>query len=180
MKPTILATEIVAKTRLFTVEKMHLRFSNGEERFYERILGGHRGAVMMLPLLDSQTLLLVREYAAGVDDYVLGFPKGAIEKDEDILLTANRELMEEIGYASNKLTHLRSLSPSPGYVDSTMHVIVAEDLYEKQLLGDEPEPLEVVPWQLSKLDALLEHSEFYEARSVAALCLLERYLSKHD
>ena len=44
-KPEILKAEIVAESRLFRVESLHLKFSNGEERVYERMRGGNRGAV---------------------------------------------------------------------------------------------------------------------------------------
>ena len=74
-KPKILKQELVAESRLFKIESLHLRFTNGNERIYERMLGGHRGAVMLVPLLDDETLLLVREYAAGTHSYELGFPK---------------------------------------------------------------------------------------------------------
>ena len=49
-KPEILKAEIVAESRLFKVESLHLKFSNGEERVYERMRGGNRGAVMVVPL----------------------------------------------------------------------------------------------------------------------------------
>ena len=48
-KPEILKAEIVAESRLFKVESLHLKFSNGEERVYERMRGGNRGAVMVVP-----------------------------------------------------------------------------------------------------------------------------------
>ncbi|MFB0953530.1 MAG: ADP compounds hydrolase NudE, partial [Aeromonadaceae bacterium] len=49
-KPKILKQELVAESRLFKVESLHLRFTNGTERIYERMQGGHRGAVMLVPL----------------------------------------------------------------------------------------------------------------------------------
>ena len=60
-KPEIIKAELVAESRLFKVESLHLKFSNGEERVYERMRGGNRGAVMVVPLFDAHTLLLVRE-----------------------------------------------------------------------------------------------------------------------
>jgi len=63
--PTINARKQVAKSRLFSVEQLDLTFSNGEQRNYERIPSSGHGAVMIVPMLDSQTLLLVREYCAG-------------------------------------------------------------------------------------------------------------------
>lgn len=83
-KPVILNRSVLAQSALFDIEGLHLRFSNGQERHFERIRGHGFGAVMIIPLLDEDTVLLVREYSAGMDEYVLGFPKGAIESDEDI------------------------------------------------------------------------------------------------
>lgn len=174
-KPTIIDKSVIARSRLFEIEEFHLRFSSGEERYFERIRGRGCGAVMIIPLLDSETILLVREFSMGVNDYVLGFPKGSVEKGEELLLTAERELKEEVGYGSRNMSIMTCFSTSPGYLDSRIHVILARDLYPESIRGDEPEPLEVIPWKLSRRNELLAHPEFHEARSVAALLLLEEY-----
>ena len=60
--PQITARKQVAKSRLFAIEQIDLTFSNGVEREYERMPGAGRGAVMIVPMLDQHTMLLVREY----------------------------------------------------------------------------------------------------------------------
>lgn len=175
-KPQILETRILAQSRLFTIEGVDLQFANGERRCYERVRGRHAESVMIVPLLKGKHLLLIREYAVGIDNYVLAFPKGNIDAGETILASADRELMEEVGYGSRRLTQLVSSSAAPGYNTSIMHVVLAEDLYPKRLPGDEPEPLEVVEWPFDKLDDLLVHPQFCEARSQAALLFLERHI----
>lgn len=172
--PEVIKTTTAAQSRYFHIEGVELVFSNGAERYYERVRGPAGGAVMIVPMLDDDTILLIREYGAGVGQYVIGFPKGAVEKDEDIIKTANRELMEEVGYGANELSVLTEMSASPGYFGAVMQLVLARDLYEKKLPGDEPEPIEVIPWKLDNIDALLAHEEFYEARSIAALLLIER------
>ncbi|WP_115717097.1 ADP compounds hydrolase NudE [Gallaecimonas mangrovi] len=169
--PEVLDAEIVAKSRLFKVEQLHLRFSNGVERYYERMAGKGRGSVMIVPLLDDNTLLLGREYAAGMHAYELGFPKGLIDPGEDALAAANRELQEEIGYGAREWTVLREVSMAPGYFGSKMTLLIARDLYPSRLEGDEPEPIEVVPWPLAKLNELRYQQDFSEARSLTALLL---------
>jgi ADP-ribose diphosphatase len=173
-KPKILNTVVLAQSRLFDIEGVHLRFSNGEERHFERIRGHGHGSVMIVPMLDKETMLLVREYSVGVEGYVLGFPKGAVDTGEDPLVTAAREIKEEVGYGARHFTYLSRVSASPGYLRSMMDIIVATDLYREKIAGDEPEPLEVIPWKLSEIDALLKNPEFHEARSIAALILMER------
>ncbi len=84
-KPSILKRATVARSRLFRADEIHLRFSNGEERTYEKLCSGGPGAVLIVPLLDENTVLLVREYAAGIEDYHLALPKGAIDQGETLL-----------------------------------------------------------------------------------------------
>ena len=61
---------------------------------------------------------------------------------------ANRELMEEIGYGARKLRTLSRMTLAPGYFSHVTDVILAEDLYPQRATGDEPEPIDVVPWLL--------------------------------
>lgn len=172
--PTILSRQIVAKSRLLRIEAIDLKFSNGELRQYERMQGSGRGAVMVVPMLDASTMLLVREYAAGLHNYQLGFPKGLIDPGETPEQAANRELKEEIGYGAKTFTLMKSVTMAPAFFSATMTLFVGEGLYPEQLEGDEPEPLEIVPWPITDIDGLLAQPDFTEARSVAALLLLQR------
>jgi ADP-ribose diphosphatase len=156
---------------------MDLEFANGQQRKYQCIVGSKQGAVLVVPLLDSETALLIREYAAGTHNYELAFPKGHIEEGEDMLEAANREIQEEVGYGANKLEHIHSFSIAPGYLSHHTHIVLASDLYENKIPGDEPEEIEVVPWKLKDLDKLLRQDDFTEARSIAAIFLVRELVN---
>lgn len=177
-KPRLLDSRIVAQSRLFRIEAVTLEFTNGNRVEYERLVGSGRGAVLIVPLLDPQTVLLIREYAAGSERHELALPKGKIEAGEDILEAANREIKEEIGYGSHSLKRLTELSLAPGYMSHRTHIVLAEDLYPERLPGDEPEEIEVVPWPLNAIDTLVARDDFTEARSLAALYLVREHLSR--
>lgn len=168
-KPRILARQSVAQSRLFQVESLDLRFSNGEERQFERLSGTDRGAVMMVAMPDPEHVLLIREYAAGFEDYVLTLPKGLVDPGEDIITAANRELMEECGVGAQRIEPLIELSLAPNYMRHRMQVLLATNLYPKRLPGDEPEPLIVETHAIEELPALLLREDFHEARVIAAL-----------
>jgi len=174
--PQIHNRSTVAKSRFFRIEQVDLEFSNGEKREFERMAGAGRGAVMILPLKDRNTMLLIREYAAGTHSYQLGFPKGLIDPGEDAKQAANRELQEEAGYIASTLTHLHQVAMAPTFFDATMDLIIAEGLSPSVLPGDEPEPLEVIEWPVSEINALLARSDFTEARCIAGLLLLQNWL----
>ena len=171
-KPRILSAQTIARTRLFRVEEVGLEFANGTVVHYERLSASPRGAVLVAAMLDGDTVLLIREYAAGTHRYELGLPKGRIEAHEHLLEAANRELMEEVGYGARELRHLTSFTLAPGYFEHVTHVVFARDLYPQRVPGDEPEEIEVVPWRLSNLKALLAKDDCTEARSIAALYMV--------
>lgn len=169
--PEILSTSIESKTDYFRIERLQLRFSNGEIRFYERMLGKEHGAVMMVPVLGSD-LLLIREYCAGTHSYELGFPKGRVESGEGWQEASDRELREETGYSAGRYTFLRSVNSAPSFFRSSIDLVLAEDLqYQPLKTGDEPEPLEIVKWPVSRCSELLRSPEFQEARCLVALAL---------
>ena len=176
-KPIITRTETIARTRMFRVEEVGLRFANGCEVNYERLRGSASGAVLVVPMLDDSTVLLIREYAAGVERYELALPKGLIEEGETTFEAANREIMEEVCYGARKLTHLKSVTLAPGYFSHATHLVLAQELYPERRPGDEPEAIEVVPWSLDRLTELFEHEECTEARSIAALLLVRELLA---
>ena len=179
-KPQVLAREIVASSRLFRVEELQLRFANGVERTYERLVGkgAGYGAVMVVALLDAEHAVLVEEYCAGTDDYQLSLPKGLIEPGEDVLVAANRELKEEAGFGAERLELIAELSLSPGYMSQKIQVVLARGLYEESLPGDEPEPLRVDRVALRELSALARHPQFTEGRALAALYLVRDLLTQ--
>jgi ADP-ribose diphosphatase len=177
--PEILNITTVARSRLFTVEALDLRFSNGEQRTYERMRPSGRYAVMMVPVTAQGDILLVREFAAGTQRYELGFPKGLIDPGESPEEAAVRELKEEVGFGAKQLSHLKDLILAPSYFSGQMSLFIAQDLYPEQLVGDEPEPLEIIRWPLNQAEELLTHLDFGEARSVAALLLTLNYMKQH-
>ena len=158
------------------MERLDLEFGNGERRRYERLHGRGHGAVAVVPMLDDDTVLLVREYAAGVHRYELGLVKGRIDAGETPLQAADRELKEEAGYGARSLQVLRTITLAPTYMSHQTHLVLARDLYEERLPGDEPEELEVVPWKLDALDQLILREEFSEGRSIAALFVVREWL----
>lgn len=174
--PEVLNVTPVVDTQIFHIEAVSLKFSNGEMRTFERFVKWPEGVVMVVPILNNETLLLIREYCAGIHAYNLTLPKGKADSNEPPLIAANRELQEEIGYGAHKLTLLRSLTNSPSYSSTHMHVVLAQDLYPSVLPGDEPEPIEVVPWPIAKIPELIMREDFNEGRSIAALYLAQLHL----
>lgn len=163
----------------YSIEHLQLVFSNGVRRTFHRLHSQGYGSVIIVAIPEPGVALLVREYAVGVHGYELGLPKGRMDAGETVEEAANRELKEETGFGARRLTCLRSLTLAPTYMSNRTHLVLAEDLYEERLPGDEPEELEVVPWRLDRLSELMLREDCSEARSLAALFMVREYFSHH-
>lgn len=179
-KPTILKRHRVAQTRLFQVEQLDLRFSNGVERTYERLASSGFGAVAIVPVTSEGSVILVQEYGAGINDYQWGVPKGAIDPGETQVEAANRELMEEAGIGARSLHHLKNIHLSPSYMERSIDVVYANNLYKASLPGDEPEPLATMEWPLDNLSELLVREDISDGISIAALFLVRDFLGQQS
>lgn len=175
-KPHILERNTVAQSRLFRAEELQLEFSNGTRRTYEKLCSGGPGAVLMIPMLDDDTVLMVREYAGGLENYHLSLPKGAMDTGETPAIAANRELKEEVGYGAHQIDFLKQIYLSPSYMEHKINVMLMRNLYPEVLPGDEPEPIEVVPCRLSQLNKLIEREDVLEGRTIAALFMAREAL----
>lgn len=174
--PEILNISTLAKTKIFEVQAVDLRFSNGEERTYERLTPQRRSSVMIIPIYNDQ-LIFIKEYAVGSERYELTFPKGLVDHGEQPIESANRELQEEIGFGAKNLQPLRSLYSGPSHMYGLLHLFIAQDLYPAKLTGDEPEPLEIIYYPLADIDKLLADPNFSESRNLSALFLLKEFLN---
>ena len=178
--PRILSIEPIDHGGRTRGERVHLEFSNGVKRVFERTAPRGMGAVIVVPMQDDKTALLVREYACGLHRYELGLVKGRIDEGETALEAANRELKEEIGFGARKLEVLRPLTLAPTYMAHQTWLVLAEDLYPEKLEGDEPEPLDIVPWPLDQLHQLMLRDDCSEGRSLAGLFIAREVLAQRQ
>lgn len=173
--PSILRVKKLAQTRLFRIEGVDLEFSNGTQCQFERINNQNAGAVMVLPILGDE-LVMIREYAVGSERYELGFVKGLIDEGESPEAAANRELKEEIGFGAKRVEVVRKTHLLPHYNTAVGYVVLARELYPDAQTGDEPEAMEQVRWPLSDLHALLQNDEISDVRTLYALYWLQGFL----
>jgi len=174
--PEIITRKTLLTSRMFNVETRDVAFSNGNVTNYEVVSPIYNGAVLVVPILDRSSILLIREYGAGVNRYELGFPKGKVDQGEDILEAANRELQEEVGMASSKLRHVKTVTLAPGMFSHESYIIFAEKLTPSRLEGDEPEEIETIKINLTNVVDMQLTEEITEARSLLALYLVRDYL----
>lgn len=110
----------------FNVHEMTLIGNDGMT--YRREVIRHPGAVVLLPLLDQDTVVLIENQRPTVGETLLELPAGTREPNESPETTARRELVEETGYHAGSLTRIHEFYSAPGICDELMHLFIARDL----------------------------------------------------
>ena len=121
-----LDSRTVYRGRLLHVLEDEVRMPDGASARREYIR--HPGAVAMVPLLDRETVVLVRQYRYPTRRHFYEIPAGKIDAGEEPLQTGQRELREECGYEARVWQRLTTLDPCIGYSDERIELFLAQDL----------------------------------------------------
>ncbi len=124
----------------FDVHQMTLAGSDGKHYYREVIR--HPGAVVLLPLIDQDTVVLIENSRPTVSETLLELPAGTREVGESAATTAARELVEETGYHARKLVCVQEFFSAPGISDELMHLYVATGLTEGSAAREAVEQIE--------------------------------------
>ena len=123
--------------RKFTYLQTKKRLPNGKITRLEMII--HPGAVLIVPFLSQNKIILLKQYRAVLGKYLYEFPAGTLNPKENILSCAKRELVEETGFQAKTWKKIGKIYPVPGYSTEIIHIFKAEGLIPKKALGDEDE-----------------------------------------
>lgn len=178
LREEIIESEIAFQGRLLTLRVDTVRLPDGHISTREVVV--HPGAVAMVPLLDADHILLVRQWRNAAGRALLEIPAGTLHPGEDPKACAERELMEEVGYRPQLLTPLYATYLAPGYSSERLHVYLAEELVPEQLAQDEDERVEVVCLSWQEIDDLLLRGEFADSKTLAGLLLAQKMLKWRD
>ncbi len=170
--------KVIHSERVFTGRVVNLRVDtvrlpNG--RTSQREIVEHRGAVAIVPLLDDETVLMIRQFRLAVNEVLLEVPAGTLEPDEPPEVCAARELEEEAGYRANTLRKLFSQYLAPGYSQEILHVFLAQHLEKTAQRTEEDENVEVVSMPLHRAVEMVLSGEIRDAKTIAAL-LVTHYI----
>ena len=140
-----------------------------EGRKVRREMIEHRGAAAILAFDDEDKVILVKQHRFP-HGYVLEIPAGTLEKKEEPINCAFRELEEETGYRARKMTPLITYYPSIGYNTEIIHCFVASGLKKvADLKLDDDEILSVVKIDLSKLLRMIKSGKIQDSKTICAV-----------
>ncbi|MGJ9382444.1 NUDIX hydrolase [Salipaludibacillus sp. CF4.18] len=167
LNETTIRTTPIFQGKIIDLEVQDVTLPNGKES--KREVVHHPGAVAVIAFTPENKLILVRQFRKPLEKVLAEIPAGKLEKGEDPLECAKRELEEETGVQAENWTKLHSFYTSPGFADELVHVYLAEGLGEGMVNMDEDEFVERIDVTLEEAEALIESEEIHDAKTIYAV-----------
>jgi ADP-ribose pyrophosphatase len=173
MSYTLIGKEAIYKGKKVRLELHHLQDEAGKRT--EREICVHPGAVVVLPFVDAQRILLIRNRRYAISEILLELPAGTLEKGEAPMNCAGRELLEETGYLAQRLRPLVHFYTSPGILTERMYAFTAHDLQRRTASLEEGEEIEVVPATLNEAIDMIRDGQIQDGKTIATLLFYSQF-----
>jgi len=137
----------------------------------------HRGASVIIPLLEDHRVLLVRQYRYAIGRELLEIPAGTCNDGEPPEICAERELQEETGYACDDLEKVLECYVAPGYSTEKIHFYLARKLRKTELAPEDDERITVEPVTITEALSKIRNGEISDAKTICALFRILDFVS---
>jgi ADP-ribose pyrophosphatase len=174
--PVTIATEKTYQGRVVGLRVDQVRLDDG--RVVRQEVVEHVPSIGVIPLLDAETVVLVRQYRHPTGEALLEIPAGSFDPNESAEECAQRELAEEIGYRAGEIIALGGFYLAPGWATEYMHIFLARSLRPAVAQADEDEVIALEHVSLADLDLRIAAGEIRDAKTLAALYLARAHLEK--
>jgi len=163
--------------KVFELIRENVTLENGTTTDVEFI--EHPGATAVIPFLDDNRIVLLKQYRHALKKYIWEIPAGTLDPQEEIISCAKRELIEETGYSAAQWHRLGEITPVPGYSDERIHIFLATELQPADQNLDEDEVIQVLAVDFLKAIEMIGDGEIQDAKSIAGLFLASQWLKSN-
>lgn len=174
-----MTSRLVEKQTLYNGKKIRLELhhleSDETQTRYIREVVVHPGAVVVIGFLPDDHILLIRSRRYAVGQILIELPAGTLEKGEDPINCAGRELLEETGYLAGRLVAIGNFFTSPGILSEKMYAYAAYDLEHQQQALEDGEEIELMPTRLDIAIRMIKDGQIHDGKTIAALLMYERF-----
>lgn len=166
-----LATKSIFKGKVIELVVKDVQLPDGNTSKREVVY--HPGAVAVIAVTEEKKIVLVNQFRKALEKTIVEIPAGKLEKGEEPLDCAKRELEEETGYKSEELTFVTSFYTSPGFADEIIHVFYTDALLKGETNPDSDEFIDVVEVTLEEAEKLMLEQRIHDAKTVFAIQYLK-------
>lgn len=175
LKEITLNQEVKFKGRIITVRHDEVELPNGEKGMREVV--EHPGGVAIALQDHDDKFFMVSQFRYAQQKILMEFPAGKMEKGEDPLETAKREIVEETGYSGKDYHYLGRMVPTGAYLEEKIEMYTAKvDQFMGQNL-DSDEFMNVTKKSIDDLISMIMNHEIEDGKTIAMTFMIKEMMA---
>ena len=168
-------SEILYRGKVFDLQVDEIIYNSGNKGIRE--IAVHTGGAVVVPLKDDGKIVMITQFRYPFNKFMLEFPAGKLDKGEDPLNCAIRELEEETGYKSKNVFKLGEICTTPGFCSEVLHLYFAEGLTSGNHNREEGEDgMAVFEFTMEEIEDKIRNGEINDAKTICAFYIAKSHL----
>ena len=169
-------SEIKFHGKVFDLRVDNIIYNSGNEGIRE--VAVHPGGAVVVAANGNGKIIFVKQYRYPLDKALIELPAGKLEKNEDPIHCAIRELEEETGYSSGKIEKLGSIFTTPGFCTEELHIYLAKDLKPGNHNREEGEfGMQIFEFTLDEIEDKIKTAEIQDSKTICGIYMYRNFLS---
>ena len=169
-RPERIGRKLIHNGAIVDIYQDRMQLPDGSEENFDFIK--HKGAAAVIPVMDDERIIMVRQYRNAIDSYTLEIPAGGLNgADEPTKIAAHRELEEETGYYTDieNVEFLLTLYTTVAFCNEKIDIYVARDLKKTQQHLDDDEFIDVEVYTTDELAQMVYDGKIVDAKTIAGI-----------
>lgn len=166
-------SEILFRGKVFNLRVDEISYNQSGNNGIREI-AVHPGGAVVIPVKDDGKIILVKQFRYPLQMWLIEFPAGKLDYNEDPLICATRELEEETGYKAKKFVKLGEILTAPGYCTEILHIYKATELVPGNHNREEGElGMEILEFTADQINQLIISGEITDAKTISGVYYLQ-------
>lgn len=171
LKEETVSSEIKYTGHIISVRMDNVILSDGKKHFREVV--EHPGGVVILPIMDNNKIILVKQWRYPVEQELIELPAGKLSKEEPSLIAAKRELQEETGFTADLWESLGYIYTAPGFCNEKIYFYKACNLIFSEINPDYGEIIETLVIDINQAWSMIKEGKITDAKTIVGLSLIK-------
>jgi ADP-ribose pyrophosphatase len=172
MNYKLLKSKILYKGKVFDHQVDEIEYESGNKSIREIVI--HPGGAVIVPVKDDGKIILVKQFRYPLQKALMELPAGKLDKNEDPLVCATRELEEETGYKAREIKKLGEIYTAPGYCTEILHIYSAKGLIPGNHNREEGEHgMEILELTLTEIEEMISNGKINDAKTIIGIHYLK-------
>ncbi len=179
MNYSLKKSSVLFEGKVFDLRVDEIEYNSGNDGIRE--IAVHPGGAVVVPVKNDGKIVMVKQFRYPFQKFLIELPAGKLDKGEDPLNCAVRELEEETGFKTDSVEKLGAIYTTPGFCTEILHIYLAENLIPGNHNREEGEyGMQILEYSLEEIEEMINSGEIVDSKTICGIHYLSNKLKQNQ